>query len=65
MKVTKVGGSGHKIEESIHPQQNKNKGILHCVALESESENKKNILWHYHIIALIYCSIRTKVYQIV
>ena len=30
-----------KIEESTHPQQYKNKGILYCVALESESENKK------------------------
>ena len=29
-----------KIEESTHPQQHKNKGILYCVALESESENK-------------------------
>ena len=37
MKVTEVRGSGHrKIEESTHPQQYKNKGILYCVALESE-----------------------------
>ena len=40
------GGRGQrkwtqKIEESTHPQQYKNKGIVYCVALESESENKK------------------------
>ena len=40
-----------KNEASTHPQQHKNKGILHCVAIESESENKKMIM------ALIYCSI--------
>ena len=40
-----------KNEASTHPQQHKNKGILYCVAIESESENKKMIM------ALIYCSI--------
>ena len=40
-----------KVEASTHPQQHKNKGILYCVAIESESENKKMIM------ALIYCSI--------